>query len=238
MPNGGFATTRWSLVLAAGRDLTAGSRAAMSELCELYWRPVYAFARRQGHDVDLAEDLTQAFFARLLEKHVVQAADPQRGRFRSFLLASFKHFVANERDRAHAQKRGSGQVIVGLDFESAEARYSAEPADALTPEAVFERQWAISVLDRVLGTLRDECAKAGKSAIFDQVRDLLGGDRSAGGYAAIADSLGTTEGAVKVHVHRLRRRYRDLLRAEIAATVSNESDIDDEIAYLMTTVSR
>ena len=233
----GFATTRWSLVLAAGRDSTAGSRAALSELCELYWRPVYAFARRQGHDVDQAEDLTQAFFARLLEKHVVQAADPQRGRFRSFLLASFKHFVANERDRERAQKRGSGQVMVGLDFESAEAHYSAEPADTLTPEAVFERQWALGVLDRVLGSLCDECAKAGKSAIFDQVRDLLGGERSPGGYAAIADSLGTTEGAVKVHVHRLRRRYRDLLRAEIGATVSDEADIDDEIGYLMTVVS-
>ena len=233
-----FATTRWSLVLAAGRDSTAGSRAAFSELCELYWRPVYAFARRQGHDVDQAEDLTQAFFARLLEKDVVQAADPQRGRFRSFLLASFKHFAANERDRERTQKRGSGQVVVGLDFESAEAKYSAEPVDSLTPEAVFERQWALGVLDRVLGTLSDECAKAGKSAIFDQVRDLLGGERNPGGYAAIAESLGTTEGAVKVHVHRLRRRYRDLLRAEIGATVSDESDIDNEIAYLMATVSR
>ena len=188
----GFATTRWSLVLAAGRDSTAGSRAALSELCELYWRPVYAFARRQGYEVHDAEDLTQAFFARLLEKHVVQAADPHRGRFRSFLLASFKHFVANERDRAHAQKRGSGQVMIGLDFESAEARYSAEPVETLTPEAVFERQWALAVLDRVLTTLRDECVNAGKTEIFDRVRDLLAGDRSPGGYAAIAESLGTT----------------------------------------------
>src|SRR5262245_6075847 len=238
MPNGGFATTRWSLVLAAGRDSTAGSRAAFSELCELYWRPVYAFARRQGHDVDQAEDLTQAFFARLLEKHVVQAADPQRGRFRSFLLASFKHFVANERDRAHAQKRGSGKVMIGLDFELAEARYSAEPVDTLTPEAVFERQWALNILDRVLTTLRDECINAGKADLFDRVRDQLAGDRSPGGYAAIAESLGTTEGAVKVNVHRLRRRCRDLLRAEIEATVSDSSEIDEEIGFLMSTVSR
>ena len=238
MQNRGFATTRWSLVLAAGREPTTGSRAAFSELCQLYWPPVYAFARRQGYEVHEAEDLTQAFFTRLLEKHVVQAADPQRGRFRSFLLASFKNFVANERDREHAQKRGSGQVIVGLDFESAEARYSAEPVDTLTPDAVFERQWAVGVLDRVLVTLRAECIAAGKVELFDQVRDLLGGDRGPGGYAAIARSLGTTEGAVKVNVHRLRRRYGDLLRANIEATVSDASEVDDEIAYLMTVVSR
>lgn len=238
MQNRGFATTRWSLVLAAGREPTTGSRAAFSELCELYWPPVYAFARRQGYQVHEAEDLTQAFFTRLLEKHVVQAADPQRGRFRSFLLASFKNFVANERDREHAQKRGSGQVIVGLDFESAEARYSAEPIDTLTPDAVFERQWALGVLDRVLANLRDECRKAGKADLFEQVRDLLGGDRTPGGYSAIASSLGTTEGAVKVNVHRLRRRYGDLLRAEIEATVADASEIDDEITYLMSAVSR
>jgi RNA polymerase sigma-70 factor (ECF subfamily) len=235
---GRFATTRWSLVLTAGGEATAGSRAALSELCELYWRPVYAFARRQGFDVHEAEDMTQAFFARLLEKHVVQAADPQRGRFRSFLLASFKHFIANERDRARAQKRGSGQVIVGLDVESAEARYSSEPVDTLTPEALFERQWALSVLDRVLAALRDECVKAGKATVFDAVRDLLAGDRNPGGYAALAGSLGTTEGALKVHVHRLRRRYRELLRAEIEGTVSDTSEVDDEIGYLMAVVSR
>ena len=238
MQHRGFATTRWSLVLAAGREPTTGSRAAFSELCELYWSPIYAFARRQGYEVHEAEDLTQAFFTRLLEKHVVQAADPQRGRFRSFLLASFKNFVANERDREHAQKRGSGQVIVGLDFESAEARYSAEPVETLTPDAVFERQWALGVLDRVLVHLRDECRQAGKVELFDQVRDLLGGDRGPGGYAAIARSLGTTEGAVKVNVHRLRRRYGDLLRASIEATVSDPSEVDDEIAYLMAAISR
>ena len=232
-----FATTRWSLVLAAGHDSTAGSRAALSELCELYWRPIYAFARRHGHDVQDAEDLTQAFFARLLEKDVVRAADPLRGRFRSFLLASFKHFAANERDRAHAQKRGSGKVMSGLDFELAEARYSAEPADTLTPEAVFERQWALAILDRVQATLREECVNAGKADLFDRVRDLLAGDRSPGGYAAIAESLGTTEGAVKVNVHRLRRRYRDLLHAEIEATVSDRSEIDEEIGFLMSAIS-
>lgn len=235
--NRGFTTTRWSLVLTAGRDQTARSRAALGELCELYWPPVYSYARRQGHPVHEAEDLTQAFFSRLLEKHYLQAADPQRGRFRSFLLASFKHFVANERDRERAQKRGGGQVLVALEFEAVEARYSAEPPDTLTPEALFERQWALGVIDRVLATLRAECVQAGKEAMFDHVRDQLFGEKSPGGYAAIADTLGATEGAVKVTVHRLRRRYRDLLRMEIGATVSDESEIDDEIRYLTAVLS-
>ena len=232
-----FQTTQWSIVLAA-REEGTHARQAFEELCRQYRPAVLAYVRCRGHNPQEAEDLTQAFFTRLLEKHVVQAADPQRGRFRSFLLASFKNFVANERDREHAQKRGSGQVIVGLDFESAEARYSAEPVDTLTPDAVFERQWAVGVLDRVLVTLRAECIAAGKVELFDQVRDLLGGDRGPGGYAAIARSLGTTEGAVKVNVHRLRRRYGALLRANIEATVSDASEVDDEMAYLMTVVSR
>jgi RNA polymerase sigma-70 factor (ECF subfamily) len=220
-------------VLTAGRDSTSRSRAALAELCELYWPPLYTYARRQGHPVEEAQDLTQAFFARLLEKHYVQAADPQRGRFRSFLLASFKHFVANERDRERAQKRGGGQLPVALEFETVEARYSAEPPDTLTPEALFERQWTLGVIDRVLATLRAECVKAGKEATFERVRDLLVGEKSPGGYAAIADTLGTTEGAIKVTVHRLRRRFRHLLRIEIGATVSDDSEIDDEIRHLI-----
>src|SRR5688572_28974885 len=143
LPNRGFTTTRWSLVLTAGRDATPASRAALAELCELYWPPLYSYARRQGHSIEQAQDLTQAFFARLLEKRDVQAANPQRGRFRSFLLASFKHFVANERDREHAQKRGGGYLPVVLEFETVEARYAAEPTHSLTPEELFERQWAI-----------------------------------------------------------------------------------------------
>ena len=232
LPNRGFTTTRWSLVLTAGRDSTPGSQAALAELCELYWPPLYAYARRQGDSVEQAQDLTQAFFARLLEKRYVQAADPQRGRFRSFLLASFKHFVANERDHERAQKRGGGQLPLALEFDAAEARYAAEPAETLTPEALFERQWALGVIDRVLAALGAECAKAGKKATFDHVKDLLVGERSACGYAAIADALGTTEGAIKVTVHRLRRRFRHLLRVEIGATVSDDSEINDEIRYL------
>jgi RNA polymerase sigma-70 factor (ECF subfamily) len=220
-------------VIAAGRDATPKSRAALGELCELYWPPLYAYARRQGHSVEQAQDLTQAFFTRLLEKRSVQVADPQRGRFRSFLLTSFKYFVANEHDRARAQKRGSGELPVSLDFEGVEARYAAEPADALTPEALFERQWARAVLDRVLHTLRAECVKAGKEATFDHVRELVIGEKNPGGYAAIADALNTTEGAIKVMVHRFRRRYRQLLRVEIGATVSDEAEIDEEIRHLI-----
>ena len=155
-------------MIAAGRDQTPTSRAALAELCELYWPPLYAYARRRGHSVEEAQDLTQAFFTRLLEKHTVQVADPQRGRFRSFLLTSFKYFAANEHDRERALKRGGGELPVPLDFEPVEARYAAEPADTLTPEALFERQWARGVLDRVLAALRAESANTGKEATFDR----------------------------------------------------------------------
>ena len=218
---------------AAGRDATPASRAALAELCELYWPPLYAYARRRGHSVEEAQDLTQAFFTRLLEKRAVQVADPQRGRFRSFLLTSFKHFAANEHDRERAQKRGGAERPVSLDVEPVEARYAAEPADTLTPEALFERQWAQGVLDRVMSALRAECVNAGKETTFDRVKDIVVGERNPGGYAALAQALDTSEGAIKVMIHRLRRRYQQLLRTEIAATVSNEPEIDDEIRHLI-----
>jgi RNA polymerase sigma-70 factor (ECF subfamily) len=220
-------------VIAAGRDTSPKSRAALGDLCELYWPPLYAYARRQGNSAEDAQDLTQAFFARLLEKRAVQVADPQRGRFRSFLLTSFKNFMANEYDRERAQKRGGGELPVSLDFETVETRYAAEPTDTLTPEALFEQQWARAVLDRVLHTLRAECVKAGKEATFDHVKELVVGEKNPGGYAAIADALNTTEGAIKVMIHRFRRRYQQLLRAEIASTVADEADIDDEIRHLI-----
>jgi RNA polymerase sigma factor (sigma-70 family) len=237
MPKGGFATTRWTIVMKASRESTPGSREALSRLCEIYWPPLYSFARRQGHGVEQAQDLTQAFFARFLEKHDVQDADPARGRFRSFLLSSFKHFLANEYDRERAKKRGGGQVMIALEVDAAEARYSAEPADKLTPEALFEQQWAHGLVDRVTNMLRADLVKAGKEASFEQLKDLLMGEKEPGGYASIARALGTTEGAVKVTVHRLRRKFRDLLRAEIAATVADDGEIEDEIRYLMAIVA-
>lgn len=219
--------------MAAGRDSVPGSREALSRLCELYWPPLYGYARRQGNSVEQAQDLTQAFFARFLEKHDVQDADPQRGRFRNFLLGSFKHFMANEYDREHAKKRGGGYVTIGLEVETAEAQYAAEPADDLTPEALFERQWALGLVDRVMAKLRADLVRSGKEATFEHLKGLLMGEKEEGGYADIARSLRTTEGAVKVTVHRLRRKFRDLLRAEIMATVSDEAEVDDEIRYLI-----
>ena len=219
--------------MKASRASAPGSREALSQLCELYWPPLYGFARRQGYSVEQAQDLTQAFFARFLEKQDVQDADPARGRFRSFLLGSFKHFLANEYDRERAKKRGGDQVKIALEVDAAEARFVAEPSDDLTPEALFERQWALGVIDRVMDALRADLVKSGKEATFEQLKGLLVGEKEEGGYAAIARTLGTTEGAVKVTVHRLRQKFRDRLRAEIAATVEDDAEIEDEIRYLM-----
>jgi RNA polymerase sigma factor (sigma-70 family) len=220
------------MVMAASREPTPESSEALSQLCELYWPPLYGFARRQGHTPEQAQDLTQSFFARFLEKHDVKTADPQRGRFRSFLLASFKHFLANEYDRERTRKRGGGHLFVALEVEAAEARYAAEPRDTLTPEALFERQWALGVLDRAVAALRADFVKAGRETTFEHLEGFLRGEREAG-YADIARALGTTEGAIKVTVHRLRRRFREVLRSQIMATVSDDSDIDDEIRYLL-----
>ena len=236
-PDHGFTTTRWSLVLAAGRHPSPASRTALSELCGLYWQPLYGYARRQGYSVEQAQDLTQAFFTRLLEKQFVRAADPNRGRFRSFLLASFKHFAANEHDRERALKRGGDRLIVPLEFEEAEKRLSFEPRDPLTPEVLFEQDWARGVLSRAVAALGAECAASGKAKLFEHVKDSLTGEKPPGGHAALARTLDVTEGALKVTIHRLRRRLRAILRAEIAATVSEESEIDDEIRHLIAVLS-
>ena len=218
--------------MAASRE-TPGSREALSQLCELYWPPLYGYARRRGYTVEEAQDLTQGFFARFLEKRDVAAADPQRGRFRSFLLGAFKHFLANQYDREHAKKRGGDQVPIALDLEAAEARSAFEPLDELTPEALYERQWALGVLDRVFATLRADFVRSGKEATFERLKGFLMGEKEEGGYAEIANTLGTTEGAIRVTVHRLRRRFRDVLRAEIQATVSDDSEVEEEIRYLI-----
>lgn len=224
-------------MLAAGRDRASAAAPALSQLCELYWPPLYSYARRRGYPVEQAQDLTQAFFVRFLEKRYVQAADPERGKFRSFLLASFKHFLANEYDREHAKKRGGGQQPIAIELETAEARYAAEPRDELTPESLFERHWAQGVLDRALARLCAECAQSGKAAMFEALGEYLIGEKQKGGYAETARMLGTSEGAIKVTVHRLRRRLRDLLRAEVGATVSEDSEIDEEIRYLIAVLS-
>jgi RNA polymerase sigma factor (sigma-70 family) len=230
----GFAATRWTLVLAAADgNVSPRARAAMEELCRLYWYPLYAYVRRRGHEAHEAEDLTQEFFLRLLAKKSLADVDRQKGKFRAFLLAALKHFLANEWDRRHAQKRGGREVVISLDALGAESRYQLEPAHELTAEKLFERQWAIAVLDQVLARLQTELAAEGKQAMFDGLKPFLAAGRQAGGYAEAAARLGMTEGAVKTAVHRLRRRYRQLLREEIAQIVAEPEEIDEEIRYLL-----
>ena len=231
-----FETTHWSLVLAAGSD-TSRCAAALAMLCEAYWYPLYAFIRRRGHEPQTAEDLTQEFFATLLDKRYLAMADPDRGRFRAFLLTSVKHFLANQRARAQAQKRGGGKPLLSLDFTDAEGRYLAEPSHGLTAERLYERRWALTLLDRVLGQLAAEYEANGQAALFDALRDSLVRPRGTTPYRQIAAELERTEGAVKTAVHRLRRRYRKLLIAEISHTVAPGEDAQDEIRMLFTAIS-
>jgi RNA polymerase sigma factor (sigma-70 family) len=238
-----FATTRWTLVIAAGAARpgpggTPESRKALAELCELYWYPVYAYVRRRGKNAEDALDLTQGFFTRLIEKNDLAAADPARGRFRAWLLVSVEHYLANEWDRASAQKRGGGRTVLSIDGDDAEDRYRREPAHHLTPERIFDRRWALTLLEQALRDLQAECEAQGKSDLFHALRPTLTGDGRdpENPYRDIADEIGTTEGALKVAAHRLRRRYRDLLRQEIAETVATPEEIDDEIRDLFTTL--
>jgi RNA polymerase sigma-70 factor (ECF subfamily) len=232
-----FHTTRWSVVLAAGQISTAASREALATLCRIYWYPLYAYARRQGSRPEDAQDLTQEFFTRMLERDYLRIADPERGKFRSFLLTAFKHFLAKERDRARALKRGGGSELLPLDFQAGEQRYSREPAHQATPERIFERRWALTLLDRVLSRLREEFEQAAKQRIFERLKTCLTGEKNPGDhYQAIARELQMTEGAVKVAVYRLRRRYQELLREEIAQTVAAPEDIDDELRHLFEAV--
>jgi RNA polymerase sigma factor (sigma-70 family) len=234
-----FATTRWSLVLAAGADVSsATAREALATLCETYWYPLYGFLRGRGYGVEDAQDLTQAFFTRVLEKHTIGHADPARGRFRSFLLMSLKNFAANEHDREIAKKRGGGVPIVPLEFEGAEGRFQMEPANDETPEKIFDRRWALTLLERVISRLKTEVAHSAKRSQFEDLKTYLTGDQPQLSYAQTAADLGMSEGAVKVAVHRLRRRFRDLVRDEIAHTVSSPEEIEDELRHLWSAVGR
>ena len=224
-----FDTTHWSLVVRAGNGSTLEARDSLTVLCENYWFPLYAFVRRSGYSEEDARDLTQDFFVRLLDKQFLAAADSQKGRFRTFLLAALKHFLANEYDRNHAQKRGGG--LKRLSWEGLEALYRLEPADTRTPERIFEQQWAISLLHRVLTRLQTEMEAGNKIALFEALKDHLTGDQTTS-YSTTAARLGMTEGAVKVAAYRLRQRYRDLLRDEISQTVAASEEIDEEIRDL------
>ena len=226
--------TRWTVVLAAAGDRSGTQRRrALEELARIYWFPLYAYIRRRGHDAPEAEDLTQEFFARLLEKKSLAAVDREKGKFRSFLLASVKNFLANEWDKSQSQKRGGGRRLVSLDAMDAETRYRLEPADELTPERLFERHWVRAVLDQVLARLQREYQDRDAGRIFEVLKDCLAGTAEAPGYADLAGRLDMTEGALKVASHRFRKRYRELLRDEIAQTVAAPELIDEEIRYLM-----
>lgn len=229
-PKGQFATTQWSLVLHAGKRGNRKAEDALAILCQRYWYPLYAYVRRRVEDVNEASDLTQAFFARLLEKNVVGSAVPERGRFRGFLLAALKNFLRNEWDRGKARKRGGGQVRFSLDLEAGESCLSLEPAHELTPECIYEKQWALTLLGVVMARLQAEFVTAGKLRQFEHLKGALMGDRIA--YATAAVELGTSEEAARQIVHRMRKRYRQLLRDEIAQTVAEPNEVEDEIRNL------
>jgi RNA polymerase sigma-70 factor (ECF subfamily) len=228
-----FATTHWSLVVAAKPDEASqtDARKALEELCRAYWYPLYAFVRDRGYSSTDAQDLTQSFFTRIIETGGFASADPGRGRFRSYLLGAMKHFLANEWHRAQAQKRGGGVTFLELDALAPEARYDLEPAQPPDPDASFDRQWAQESIARAMDKLRAEFEAGGKGELFEAIRESLTGEEPA--RSETAARLGMTEGAVKVAVHRLRKRYRQILRAEIAETVSDPSDVDDEMHYLV-----
>jgi RNA polymerase sigma-70 factor (ECF subfamily) len=231
-----FATTRWSLVAVAGQADSPEAREALAFLCQTYWLPLYAFARRSLPNAHDAQDLTQAFFVQLLEKDYLRAADPKRGKFRSFLLIAFRHFLSKQRAHDHAQKRGGGRPVLSLDFEGAERGYLQEPVDPATPEALYERRWALAVLGQALARLRQEWADAGKEQIFEALKGTLAGEGLDVPYAEVAARFGLSESAVKVTVHRLRRRYRELLRAEIAQTVGSDEEVEEELRDLFRAV--
>ena len=227
----GFQTTHWSMVLLAGRDASTESAEALEKLCRAYWYPLYAFARRQGCGPEEAQDATQEFFTRLLARNQLQMADPNRGRFRSFLLASMKNQLANERRAASRQKRGGDVITFSLDERQAEQRYLLEPAESTTPESIFERRWAETILARVLDRLETEYT--GHTMRFEQLKGFLIDARGSAAFVDVAAQLGVTESALKSVVHRMRRRYADLFRDEVAHTIASPTDLDDEIRHLL-----
>jgi DNA-directed RNA polymerase specialized sigma24 family protein len=235
LPAGGsreFTTTHWSVVLAAGDPQSPASAQALETLCRAYWYPLYAFVRCRGYGPEDAQDFTQDFLARLLSTHSLNAVHPAKGRFRSFLLASLNHFLANEWDKAHTLKRGSGRRLISL--EAAEMRYQAEAVVGLSADRIFERQWALTLLAQVTAQLREDYHRAGKGPLFDVIQIYLTGEKGLPPYRETAGSLGCSLEALKKAIERLRRRYGELLREEIAHTVSTPDEVDEEIHYLRT----
>src|SRR5882762_9091650 len=227
-----FATTHWSVVVQAGEVESPQTSEALAQLCHTYWYPLYAYVRRKGYPAHDAQDLTQEFFARLLARNYLGSVDRRKGKFRSFLLGAFEHFLAKEWRRSHAQKRGGGQAAFSLDEVDAENRYLLEPAHDLTPEKIFDRRWATTILKQAMSELQRDYQTRHQSELFAKVESLLSPDAASGSYAEIANSLGMNEGALKVAVHRLRKRYGELIRAQIAQTVATPEEIEEELRYL------
>jgi RNA polymerase sigma-70 factor (ECF subfamily) len=234
---GSFTTTNWTVVLSAGQVGSLDSETALSALYQTYWYPLYVFARRCGQNAEDARDLVQGFFAKLLEKNYLKVADPEKGKFRSFLLNAFKRFMANEWDRARCKKRGGQHIVVSLSEPETETRYRAEPAHEMTPEKAFERRWAITLLDQVLSRLEAEFIASGKGQMFTELKIFLTGEKSDLPAADIGRRIGLSDGALRAAVHRLRKRYRELLRLEIGRTVDRPEAVDEEIRELFVTVS-
>lgn len=232
----GFATTRWSLVLAAAESGSDASEGALADLMEQYWFPLYAYARRRGYDPDDARDLTQSFCAKLLEKKDLSAADPARGRFRTFLLSSMKNFLAGEWRKDHTLKRGGAVEVVSLDFDSAEETYGLEPSRELSPEAIYQRRWALGLLERAVTDLGASYAKAGKLELFDALKGFLGGEDAVLPYSELSRRLDLSEGALRTAASRLRSRWRGRIRELVAETVQDEADIEDELRSLIASV--
>jgi RNA polymerase sigma-70 factor (ECF subfamily) len=228
-----FATTRWSVVLAAGAASSPQAREALERLCQAYWYPLYAYVRHRGRSAHDAQDLTQEFFLQLLQHGYLSRADPRKGRFRAFLLVALNHFLTNDWHRARALKRGGGQALLSWDEIKAEERYRADPLAMENPEQLFEQRWALAVVERAVRRLQDECVSSGRAEAFDKLKGLLTGQHDTEPYAALAVQLGTTEPGIKMTVLRLRRRFGDILREEVAHTVSRAEDVDDELRHLL-----
>jgi RNA polymerase sigma-70 factor (ECF subfamily) len=233
-----FATTHWSVVLAAGDPASPQAAEAMDKLCRTYWYPLYAYVRRRGYGPEDAQDLTQEFFARLCKKNYPAQADQAKGRFRSFLLLTLNHFLSDERERAATLKRGGGQTFISLDQQAPEDRYRLEPADGLDPEKGFERRWAQTILDQALARLRAEYLAEGKADQYEVLKAFEPGEQKTISYAEAALRLGVSEGAIKSMIHRLRQRHRELVREEVAHTVSTATEIDEELRYLIAVISQ
>lgn len=236
-PRNYFATTHWTVVLSASQNETTRGRESLGTLCETYWYPLYAFVRRQGYSPHDAQDLTQGFFEKLLESESLAGVSPEKGKFRTFLLVALKRFLANEWHRANSQKRGGGSFRVPLHGHTAETRYIAEPIEQLTAERLYERRWALALLERVLERLEREFSESEHTEHFVKLKPYLMPDKGSIPYAAAGAELGMSESAVKVAVHRLRRRFRELFREEVANTVAEPQDLDEEIRHLLSAFS-